>query len=93
MENKVALQITHEVKNFEEWKKGFDADESNRASMGVKITGVYTSIENPNLVTVMSEVPSVESAKGFLSNPELKAIMEKAGVISTPEIKLLFSQQ
>ena len=87
----VTTILSHEVKNYADWKKGFDADEANRSSMGVKITGVFQSVENPNHVTVISQVPSVEAIKGFLANPELKATMEKAGVIGMPEIKILSS--
>ncbi len=85
----VTTILTHEVKDFTEWKKGFDADGANRSQMGVKVTGVYQSVENPNMVTVITEVPSVGAIKGFMANPELKAVMEKAGVIGAPEIKIL----
>ena len=85
----VTTILTHEVKNFTDWKKGFDADSTNRTNMGVTITGVYQSVENPNMVTVISEVPSVEAIRGFLSNPELKTTMENAGVIGSPEVKIL----
>lgn len=85
----VTTILTHEVKNFTDWKKGFDADSTNRTKMGVTITGVYQSVENPNMVTVISEVPSVEAIKGFLANPELKTTMENAGVIGWPEVKIL----
>ena len=85
----VTTILSHEVKNFDEWKKGFDADAGNRDAMGVKITGVFQGAENPNHVTVISEVPSVEAIKGFLSNPDLKAIMEAAGVVGDPTVSIL----
>jgi hypothetical protein len=85
---KVMVQITHEVKNFSDWKQGFDADKPNREAMGANVTGVFTSVENPNLVSVTCEVPSKEAAMAFLNNPDLKGAMEKAGVISAPEIKI-----
>ena len=85
----VTTILTHEVKDFTTWKKGFDDDATNRSSMGVKVTGVYQSAEKPNVVTVITEVPSMEAIKGFLANPDLKAIMEKAGVIGAPEVHIL----
>jgi hypothetical protein len=85
----VTTILTHEVKDFTEWKKGFDSDEGNRSAMGVTIQGVFQDAENPNFVTVLSEVPSMEAIKGFLSNPDMKANMEKAGVIGEPQIKIL----
>ena len=88
-EKKVVLQITHEVKNYAEWKKGFDAGKPDRDKAGIKTMGVYTSVDNANLVTVITEAPSAEVAKGFATNPDLKAAMEKLGVISAPDLKIL----
>ena len=38
---------------------------------------------------MITEFPSAEAVKGFVSNPELQASMEKAGVIGQPEVKVL----
>jgi hypothetical protein len=86
---KVTILISHEVKDYSAWKKGFDADETNRAKAGLKVVSVYRSAENPNVITGLIEAPSAEVAQKFLSNPNLKSAMEKAGVISAPEIKVL----
>jgi quinol monooxygenase YgiN len=85
----ITVVITHEVKAYSEWRKGYDADEGNRTKAGAKISGVYTSVDNPNMVTVIGEFPSVEAAQGFMSSPELKKAMEVAGVIGVPEVKIL----
>jgi len=85
----VTVILTHEVKNFTEWKKSFDSDDTNRQKAGVKINGVYTSVDNPNLVSIISEFPSAEALSGMMSNPDMKATMEAAGVIGMPEAKIL----
>ena len=85
----VTTILTHEVKNFSEWKKGFDAGEPMRQQAGVKTNGVYNSVDNPNHVTIIAEFPSAEAVKGFMSNPDLKATMEQHGVIGIPEAKIL----
>jgi hypothetical protein len=85
----VDVLMTHEVKNYADWKKGFDSDSVNREKMGVKISSVLQCIENPNKVSVISQVPSMEAIKGFLASPDMKATMEKAGVIGTPSVKIL----
>jgi hypothetical protein len=41
------------------------------------------------MVTVIGEAPSLEAINGFMSNPELKAAMEKGGVIGMPDVKIL----
>lgn len=88
-DKKVTIFISHEVKDYTTWKKGFDADEPNRKTAGFKVTGLYRGHENPNMITATIEAPNAEAANKFLSNPDLKANMEKAGVISAPEIKIL----
>ena len=85
----VTVIITHECKNYSDWRKVFDADEVNRSKAGFKSTGVYHSVENANKITIIGEAPSVEVIQGFMSNPELKAAMERGGVISKPEVKIL----
>jgi hypothetical protein len=85
----VTVVISHECKNYSDWRKVFDADEINRSKAGFKSTGVYHAIENPNKITIFGEAPSVEAIQGFMANPALKEAMEKEGVIGMPEVKLL----
>ena len=85
----VTAILTHEVKNYSDWKKGFDEGEPMRQQAGIKTKGVYSSVDNANHVTIIAEFPSAEVVQGFLSNPDLKAAMEKAGVIGKPEMKIL----
>ena len=86
---KVMVMVTHEVKDYATWRKGFDADASNRKKAGFKVSGVYADVKNPNLVSIVGEFPSAEAAEGFAQSPKLKEVMEKAGVIGKPEVKIL----
>jgi hypothetical protein len=85
----VTVIISHECKNYPDWRKVFDADEKNRSKAGFKSTGVYHSVDNSNKITIIGEAPSIEAIKGFMSNPELKLAMEKGGVIGVPDVKIL----
>ncbi len=85
----VTTILSHEVKDYEVWKKGFDGDAANRTAMGVKVTGLYRAADKPNMVTVITEVPSVEAIKAFIANPDLRATMEKLGVIGAPQVMIL----
>ena len=85
----ITVIVTHEIKNYSDWRKVFDADEVNRLKAGFKSTGVYHSVDSVNNITIIGEVPSVEAIKDFMANPELKAAMEKGGVIGMPEVKIL----
>ena len=85
----VTVIISHECSNYADWRVVFDADEPNRLNAGFKSTGVYQAVDNPNKITIIGEAPSVEAINGFMSNPALKATMEKGGVIGMPEVKIL----
>jgi len=85
----VNVILSHEVKDFSEWKKHFDSDETKRSQAGVKVTGLFTCVDNPNHVTVTTEFPSMEAVQGFMGSPELKEKMEMGGVIGKPEVKIL----
>jgi hypothetical protein len=81
--------LNHEVKNYSDWRKVFDEDEVNRTKAGFKISGVFQSDDNPNKITMIGEAPSVEALNVFMSNPALKATMEKGGVIGMPQVSIL----
>lgn len=85
----VHVILTHEVKDFAEWRKVYDRGEPLRTKHGIKMTNVYRSVDNPNQVTLVGECAGVDVVHSFMSNPELKAGMEEAGVISAPEMKVL----
>jgi hypothetical protein len=85
----VTVIVTHEVKEYTTWRKGFDADESNRKQAGFKVSGVYADVKNPNLVSIIGEFPSAAAAEAFATSPKLKEVMQKAGVIGKPDVKVL----
>ncbi len=85
----VTVIISHECKNYSDWRKVFDADEVNRLKAGFKSTGVYHSVDNANKITIIGEAPSVEAIRAFMANPELKAAMDMGGVIGMPDVKIL----
>jgi hypothetical protein len=90
---KVHMQVTHEVKDYGLWRKGFEADKETREKAGIHLIAIYTAADNFNMVTVVCEVPNVNVAQSFINAPELKAAMEKAGVISKPEVKIIIKQE
>jgi hypothetical protein len=85
----VTVVISHECKNYSDWRKVFDEDEVNRSKAGFKSTGVFRAVDNANKITIIGEAPSVEAIQGFMANPTLKAAMEKGGVIGMPDVKIL----
>jgi hypothetical protein len=85
----VTVIVSHECKNYSIWRKVFDANEVNRSKAGFKGMAVYHSVDNANKITIIGEAPSTEAVNGFMSNPEVKAAMEKGGVIGMPDVKIL----
>ena len=85
----VTVIVSHEVKNYLDWRKVYDEDETNRSKAGINLKSVYQSTDNANMITMIGEAPSVEVIDNFMSNPVLKAAMQQGGVISKPEVKLL----
>jgi len=89
----VTIINTVEVKDYAEFKKGFDAGAPIREKGGIKVINLYQSVDNKNMVTIIEEAASAEVVKQFFSNPEMKAAMEKTGVISKPDMKILTKVQ
>lgn len=82
---KVIMIISLEVKNFTDWKKGFDAGAPVREKAGIKVLSVCSSIENENQITVIEEAESAQAAHDFLALLKSK---QKEGDLSKLDIKL-----
>lgn len=80
------MAITHIVKDFDSWKKGFDDHESARIANGLTKPVVSRDMGNPNKVLVFLRVADLQKAKDFAASPNLKEAIQKDGVISKPEI-------
>jgi hypothetical protein len=80
--------VTHEVKDFATWKKGYNADKGNRDKAGFSERFLARDAEKPNVVTIVFEAPNAAAGRAFATNPMLKEVMTKAGVISAPSITI-----
>ncbi|MES2701723.1 MAG: DUF3764 family protein [Bacteroidota bacterium] len=84
----VTVINTHEVADFNTWKQTFDSGAENRTRAGVNIRNIFRDMENPNKVTVISEVADKDTATAFIAN--LRPALEKMAV-SAPQIMILES--
>jgi quinol monooxygenase YgiN len=80
------VAISHIVKDFDTWKKGFDEHESMRADNGLTKISVCRNMGNPNKVLIFLKVADLKKAKDFAASPNLKEAMQKSGVMSKPEM-------
>ena len=78
--------IRHSVTDYAKWKRVYDTFLPTTA--GAKYARVNRSVEDPNLVTVVAGFDTLELAKTFLNNPNLKAKMTEAGVVGSPRIEI-----
>lgn len=81
--------ISHEVKDFQEWKKVFDSFSGLRASNGEISSLIFRDVSNPNKLTVINKWDTLANAQKFSTSPEIRAAMEKAGVIGHPTVQFL----
>jgi hypothetical protein len=89
---KHVVLASHEVRNFDEWKKGFDGHNSAREANGIRVIDVLVDAQNQNMVTALLEVSDLEKMNAMFNSPDLKEAMAKGGVISAPEIRVLISK-
>lgn len=82
---KVIMIVTLEVKNFTEWKKGFDAGYPVREKAGIKVLSVCSSTEIENQIVVIEEAESAQAAHNFLTLLKSK---QKEGDMTKMNVKL-----
>lgn len=78
------VMITHKVKDWDAWKKVFDADKPNRVNAGFTDRLLAYNIGDNHQVTMVMLVSDMKKAEDFSKSPELKAKMEAGGVEGPP---------
>ena len=83
------LLIRHNVQDFTEWKRGYDAHLPRRNEAGLTEKYLLQSADNPNEVVVLFEAKDLDRAKAFAESADLRDAMEKVGVMDKPDIYFL----
>lgn len=78
--------VSHEVKDFDGWKKIFDAGKQTRDKAGLKSRYILRDVDKPNMVTVVLESANAENARKFAAG--LKDRIKKSDVIGEADIKV-----
>ena len=84
----VTAIVSHDIKDWDNFKEGFDAHESTRAAAGITAKA-YKKVNSSNTVYVIGEIPSQEIFDDFFSNPDFHKHMENIGVILPVEVTVL----
>jgi hypothetical protein len=84
-----AAVVTHEVADYDAWKRVFDEHASARRRAGILGTHINRGADDPNLVSVYLTAGDFGSIRGFLGADDLKATMLRAGVKGPPTVVLI----
>ncbi len=80
------MLIRHKVRNFSEWKRGYDAHLPKRSEAGLTEKYLLRGADDPNEVILLFEAKDINRAKAFAESADLKDAMQKAGVVDKPNI-------
>jgi len=83
------LLVRHKVKEYQEWKKSFDAHKTDQVSAGLRIERVMRNLYEPQEVFLLFEVMDLAKARSFVTSPEVSKAQGQAGVVDEPDIYFL----
>jgi hypothetical protein len=81
-----AVVVTHEVENYETWKRAFDQHAASRRSAGIVATHINRDAARPNVLSVYLAGNDAAKIAGFLHSQDLMTTMREAGVMGPPRI-------
>ena len=83
------LHVGFKVKNYEQWKEGYDTSIEQRKASGEISFQVFRNVDDPNIVTVLSVQKSAEQVQAFMDSPDLKERMKAAGVTEMGQMLIM----
>jgi len=78
--------VRHQVADYDVWKAGFDDHGSVRREHGLTDAGLYRSIDDPKVITIVLTTDDVARAQEFIASDDLRDKMSSLGVVSAPDI-------
>ena len=81
--------VRHKVRDFSEWKHGYDAHSPKRAEAGLTERQFFQVAGDPNEVVVIFEAKDLGRAKAFVDSLDLRETMQKLGVVDKPDVYFL----
>jgi hypothetical protein len=83
------LLIRHKVRDFAEWKRGYDAHLPKRVEAGLTEKHLLRGAQDSNEVVLLFEAKDLNRARAFAETAELRETMQKVGVLDKPDIYFL----
>lgn len=75
-----ATFVLHRVSDYDAWRKIYDSVGDMQKAGGVVEENVWRSAEDPNVVLVYHRFGSMDEARAFFGNEDLRAAMGEGGV-------------
>jgi hypothetical protein len=83
------MLIRHKVRDFSQWKRGYDAHLPKRNEAGLTEKHLLRGSKDSNEVIILFEVKDLKRAEDFAASVDLKDTMQKVGVADKPDIYFL----
>jgi hypothetical protein len=83
------MLVRHKVRDFSEWKGGYDAHLPKRVEAGLTEKYFLRGDYDPNEVILLFEAQDLTRAKAFAESADLRETMQKLGVLDKPDIYFL----
>lgn len=83
------LLVRHKVRDFDTWKKAYDAHKPRRDEAGVAEKKLLRGANDPNEVVVLFEASDSGRARAFTESADLHETMQNAGVVDKPDMYFL----
>jgi hypothetical protein len=83
------MLVRHKVRDFSEWKRGYDAHITKRTEAGLAEKHLLRGAYEPNEVILLFEAQDLIRAKAFAESADLRETMQKVGVVDRPDIYFL----
>ena len=81
--------VRHKVRDFAEWKRGYDAHLPKRTEAGLTEKHLLRVANDPNEVVLLLEAKDQNRAKAFVESADLRETMQKVGVVDKPDVYFL----
>ena len=91
----IMMSVKCKMNDYDAFKQAFDAtNEAHAQEMGILASTIYRDLDDPDVVTVLHQVPDADAAKATVAqwnSEESKEVFRKAGwaQMDTFEITLL----
>ena len=77
----MVLLVRNKVKDYEHWRRVFDAQADAGRSAGLVLLQIWRSVDDLNEVFFLLEVEDRSRAEAFMHAPESAAVGREAGVV------------